>query len=817
MNYTIKDIAEIIGGKLINRRNEDCIIENISIDSRNLFIPQNTLFFAIKGERHDGHLFIEELINKGIQNFIVNADYKINNVFNSNFIVVNDSLSALQKLAAAHRKSFSYPVIGITGSNGKTIIKEWLSQLLSFKRIIKNPKSYNSQVGVPLSVWKMEKSAELAIFEAGISKCGEMEKLENIISPTIGIFTNIGTAHQENFKNIKEKISEKLKLFIDSDVLIYCKDYKEIHSQISKQKINTFSWSFSERADLQITDVSIISQTTEIKGVYKNKEYQITIPYSDKASIENAIHCLATLLYLKVEKSKFIDGFTYLQSIEMRLELKQGINNCTIINDSYNSDIGSLQIALDLLKQQKQHAKRTLILSDILQSGIEQKELYSKIANLVNNSTIERFIGIGKNISAFIDLFKVKKETFSDTTEFISKFKFESFNNEAVLLKGARVFEFEKISRILQQKNHETVLEINLNAITHNLNYFKSLLKPKVKLMAMVKAFSYGSGISEIANLLQYQRVDYLAVAFADEGVELRNAGITTPIMVLNPEIESLSQLAKYNLEPEIFSFRMLNHLKNYLSGSNLDEFPIHLKIDTGMHRLGFVLEDIKKLIQEIDTCKKVKIKSIFTHLVASDNPQKDDFTNQQLKFFEQACKQIMSHFNYPIIRHALNSSGIERFSNAQFEMVRLGIGLYGISSVHQQNLMNISSLKTSISQIKHVPKGESIGYRGTNIVDRNSVIATIPIGYADGLNRKLSNGVGKVLINNKLEPIVGDVCMDMCMIDVSDIQNVNEGDEVVIFNDKYTISDMAKSLGTIPYEILTGISRRVKRVYVQE
>ncbi|HBF88316.1 MAG TPA: bifunctional UDP-N-acetylmuramoyl-tripeptide:D-alanyl-D-alanine ligase/alanine racemase [Bacteroidales bacterium] len=819
MDYTIKHIAQIINGKLVGDGDKNCKINQLIIDSRNIISPRDSLFFAIVGERNNGHIFVDELYKHGLRNFVVASNFQIKceYLIDANFTLVENTLNALQKLSTAHRKEFSYPVIGITGSNGKTIVKEWLSQLLSFKRIVKNPKSYNSQVGVPLSVWRMEKSAEIGIFEAGISKVGEMSRLEKIIAPTIGIFTNIGTAHQENFESLEQKIIEKLNLFSTSEILIYCKDFKEIENQIKRKNIRGFSWSFIEKADLQITRVNSIKQTTQIIGEFKNKEYKIEIPFTDKASIENAIHCLATLLYLGIEPKIFVDGFKHLQSIEMRLELKQGINNCTIINDSYNSDIGSLQIALELLKQQKQNGSQTLIISDILQSGIEAKILYKKIADIVNNSSVNRLIGIGTEISKNITFFNVETETHLSTADFISNFDSKKFNNEAVLIKGARVFEFEKISRILQQQNHETVLEINLNAITHNLNYFKSLLKPSVKLMAMVKAFSYGSGTGEIANLLQFQRVDYLAVAFADEGIELRNAGITTPIMVMNSELESFNQLEKYQLEPEIFSFRMLNHLLNYLQHSDIEDFPIHIKIDTGMKRLGFLVDEISDLITEIKKCKKIQIKSVFTHLVASDNPQMDEFTTNQLNVFKKVCKQFSTNFTYPIIRHALNSSGIERFEDAQFDMVRLGIGLYGISSTHQDNLMNISSLKTTISQLKKVKKGESIGYRGTNVVNADSIIATIPIGYADGLNRKLSNGVGSVLIQNKLLPIVGDICMDMCMIDVSGLKNINEGDEVIIFNEKHTISTIAKSLGTIPYEILTGISRRVKRVYIQE
>ena len=818
MEYSINKIASIIDANILGNGDKNCSVKHLFIDSRNIFSPQNSVFFAIVGARNNGHLFIEDLHKKGFRNFVVNHDFQINEQLeNANYLIVKNTLSALQKLSSEHRKNFKFPIIGITGSNGKTIVKEWLSQILSAKRIVKNPKSYNSQVGVPLSVWALHENAEIGIFEAGISQTGEMENLEKIISPQIGIFTNIGQAHQENFKTLEEKITEKLKLFTHSEVLIYCKDFTEIDNLVEKTQLKTFTWSQKEKANLEIKNISINNRNTDVSCVFENQKIEISIPFTDKASIENAINCLATLLYLKVKPEEFSENFKHLQAIEMRLEIKLGINNCTIINDTYNSDIGSLSIAIDLLKQQNQNTKKTIIISDILQSGIGQDELYFKIADIINHSAIDKLFLIGKSISQHSNLFKIDCEKFENTDEFLSKYNSKSFSNEAILLKGARIFEFEKISKLLQQKNHETVLEINLNAITHNLNYFKSQLSPNVKLMTMVKAFSYGSGISEIANLLQYQRVDYLAVAFADEGIELRNAGITLPIMVMNTEIHSFSELVKYNLEPEIFSFRILKNLTDFLKQSNISDFPIHLKIDTGMKRLGFLPNEMKQVIDEIKLCDKIKIKSIFTHLIATDDVTKDDFTKLQLKLFNQASTEICNSFDYKIIRHALNSSGIERFKDAQFEMVRLGIGLYGISAVHQQNLKNISSLKTTISQIKVAKKGETIGYGGNNAMETETTIATIPIGYADGLNRKLGNRNGNVLINNTLVPIVGNICMDMCMIDISTLNNVHEGDEVIIFNEKLSISDIAKTLGTIPYEILTGISGRVKRVYIQE
>ncbi len=826
-DYLLNDIAKIVKGELSGNTEIVGNIIHLLIDSRKISSVENCLFFALVSKKNDGHKFINELYKKGIRGFVVSRlPEEISDHPEAGFILVKDTQRVLQQLGTFHRKRFDIPVIGITGSNGKTIVKEWLYQLMyEDKKIVKNPKSYNSQIGVPLSVWQMNSDHELAIFEAGISEPEEMDKLQNIILPTIGIFTNIGQAHDENFVHRDQKIAEKLKLFTKVETLIYCSDYLEIKERILKSEIirniPQFTWSRKNSGSLIIKSTNKGNKRTVILALYKENEISIEIPFIDDASIENAIHCWATLLFFNYDNSIIAERMKHLQPVAMRLEMKEGINGCSIINDSYSSDINSLSIAIDFLNQQKQHIKKTVILSDILQSGREDDDLYSEIAELLLKKGITKVIGIGNTIGKQKEKFKIDKEFYPTTDSFLSDFIISDFNNETILLKGARIFKFEKISKILQQKAHETVLEINLNAIVHNLNYYKLRLKPETKIMAMVKAFSYGSGSFEIASTLQFHKADYLAVAYSDEGVELRKAGITLPIMVMNPDEQSFDALLKYNLEPEIYSLRILNvleeHLLNHIKKDKSQVVNIHLKIDTGMHRLGFERHDIDFLLDKIKNNNHICVKTIFTHLAGADEPELDYFTHQQIYTFKEISDIIISKIEYPIMRHILNSAGIIRFPEAQFDMVRLGIGMYGIASGSEQNeLQNVSTLRTIISQIKHIPANDSVGYGRKWYADKNKTIAIIPIGYADGLNRKLSNGKGKVMINDKLVPIIGNVCMDMCMLDITDIE-AQENDEVIIFGDDYPVTNIANELETIPYEILTGISQRVKRIYFQE
>lgn len=820
--YTIQKISEIIDAEA-DLKNPGEIIEHILTDSRKVIHAEKSLFFALIGQRHNGHKFIKELFDKGVRNFVL-SDKSVSVPENCNVLYVNNTLNALQELATFHRSQFNLPVIAITGSNGKTVVKEWLYQLLKEdKNIVRSPKSYNSQIGVPLSVWQISNEHELGIFEAGISIPGEMEKLEKIIQPNIAIITNIGEAHAENFSSIEHKITEKIRLFHSTDTIIYCKDYTQIDKAIQNfyANKNSFVWSKKSKANLQIAKIEKRSNECYIQGIYNNHFTEIIIPFSDEASIENAINCWACLLVLGVNEEVISERMKHLNPIEMRLELKEGINNCSIVNDSYNSDIVSLNIALDFIGQQKQHDKRTVILSDILQSGKNEEALYKEVALMLEQRNITRLIGIGEAISRQKKLFKQECWFYKNTEEFIRHFNHALFQNEIILLKGARAFGFEQIVKHLQQKAHETVMEINLNAIINNYNYYKSKLKPETKLMVMVKAFSYGSGSFEIANILQFHHADYLAVAYADEGIELRKAGITLPIMVMNPELHSYDSMIKYQLEPEIFSFRVLHLFAEALQrNSNIlkSPFPIHIKLDTGMHRLGFIEEDLNELIIRLKNNKQIKIQSVFSHLAGSDESALDDFTRHQINLFQKMSAEIQAHFNYPILRHILNSAGISRFPEAQFEMVRLGIGLHGIGAneYDQSFLQHVSRLKTTVSQLKQVKKGDTVGYGRKGIADKDITIATVPIGYADGYNRKLSNGNGYMLINGEKAPIIGNVCMDMCMLNVTGI-NCKEGDEVIVFGEELPVTIIAEQLNTIPYEILTSISRRVKRIYYQE
>ena len=825
--YTLENIAGAVKGKLLNQAASTLRIRDILIDSRQLIAAEQCLFFALISERNNGHRYISQLYEKGIRAFVISqlpAD--INTMPDAAFILVENTLAALQALAAFHRRQFDMPVIGITGSNGKTIIKEWLFQLLSPDfNIIRSPKSYNSQVGVPLSVWQMDQQHQLAVFEAGISEPEEMEKLQAIIKPTIGLFTNIGQAHSENFIQTSQKVGEKLKLFTKVDTLVYCTDHADIQSIIIKSEllrtIKSFSWSRKNEADLQIVSVEKNLNKTNINGLYKGKEALVSIPFVDEAAIENAIHCWAVMLLFGLPQDEITKRMALLVPIAMRLELKAGINNCTIINDSYNSDVNSLSIALDFLNQQQQHKQKTLILSDILQSGRNEVDLYTYIAQLLEAKGIDNLIGIGPAISRQADRFQMNKVFFDTTEEFLSHYPFASLNNQTILLKGARIFEFEQISKLLQEKAHETVLEINLNNLVSNLNYYRTKTKPGTKLMAMVKAFGYGSGSFEVANILQFHHADYLAVAYADEGVELRKAGIILPIMVMSPEENSFDAMIRHQLEPEIFSFRILDLLEETIRRLALPPnkpVKVHLKIDTGMHRLGFCPHEVDALIERIRSNPMLRIQSVFSHLAASDKAEHDAFTHQQISILEGCGKKITDAFPYTIMRHILNTGGISRFAEAQFEMVRLGIGLYGVPSTAEEieALQTVISLKSTISQIKQLKANESVGYNRSSYTTRESRIGVVPIGYADGLSRLLGNGNGKLWVNGQAAPIIGDVCMDMCMIDLTDI-SANEGDPVVVFDSKHSIKLVAKDAQTIPYEILTRISRRVKRVYFQE
>ena len=826
MNYEIEKIASIIEGEILNINN-DIYINDLLFDSRLLISPEDTLFFALRGQRNDGNKYIEELYAKGVRAFVVDNNTSSKEMVpydKATFIVVEDTLKALQKIAAHHRKKFNIPIIGITGSNGKTIIKEWLYQILSPElSVIRSPKSYNSQIGVPLSVWQLDETHQLGIFEAGISRPKEMQKLEEIIQPKIGIFANIGEAHGKNFKNIKEKIEEKLKLFNNVDTLIYCLDHKEIKESVDKLNINTFTWSRKNKeADVQVYSIEKSEDETIISAVFQDSVIKkITIPFTDDASIENAIHCWLTALNLNTSEEIIEKKMRHLSPIAMRMELKSGINNCDIINDSYNSDFNALTIALDFMNQQQHNKKRVVILSDILQSELREEELYKKIAQLLENKGVEYIIGIGEAITRQSEKFNIEKIFYRDVKDFLTNHQIENFHNQMILIKGAREFGFEKISKLLQEKAHETILEINLNNLVKNMNYYRSKLKKNTKLMVMVKAFAYGSGNFEVSNVLEFHRADYLTVAYADEGIELRRRGINLPIMVMTPEINTFESIIKNNLEPDIYSFRSLSLLEDAIENLNIplkSPIGIHIKLDTGMHRLGFLEDEIDDLLKRLKSNDKIIVKSVFSHLAGADSQEFNDFTQKQIEVFDKTSSKIIEALPYKIIRHILNSAGISRFTDYQYDMVRLGIGVYGIAPCEEDKgkLKNVISLKTTIVQIKEYEVGETIGYSRKGVIERKSRIGVVPIGYADGLKRQLGNGNACFYVNGKAAPIIGNICMDMCMIDLTGIE-CKEDDIAILFNEDYPVERLAEACNTIPYEILTSISQRVKRIYYQE
>ena len=794
MIYTIQNIASLIKGEavIIN----DVQIEHLLFDSRKIYTPQSSLFFAIVGARRNGHQFIDEVYKKGVRSFVVSHEVDVKKFPEANFIKVDDSLQALQTLGIEHRKNFNIPVIGITGSNGKTIVKEWLYQLLHPDyNIVRSPKSFNSQIGVPLSVWQMNAQHTLGIFEAGISKPGEMDKLEKIIQPTIGVLTNIGEAHSEGFNSLAQKEKEKRLLFRNAAI----PDSVVINS-INKEQTST-----------------------AISAIYKSFGYTIIIPFNDDASIQNAITCWQVMLHLGYDNKVIAERMKSLTPVNMRLELKKGINNCSIINDSYSADISSLEIALNFLDQQSAGENKTVILSDFLQSSMSDKLLYAQIFKSLKNHGIKRLIGIGENITAFFQSEKksehMQVDLFPTTNEYLTQFLSSHFKDEVILIKGARIFAFEQIVQLLEQKAHQTAMEINLNAIVHNLKEYQQCLKPETRIMAMVKAFAYGSGGAEIAGILQYHKVDYLGVAYADEGVELRKAGILLPIMVMNPEEYAFETIIEHNLQPELYSFELLDSFDRFLQQEGIRHYPVHLELETGMNRLGFSIDEISKLAERLIETNSLKVQTVFTHFAASEEELQDEFTQQQFSIFNQAIKKLKEKIGYEFLSHIANSAAVVRHPEMQMDMVRLGIGLYGVDSAgsNQLNLQTVTTLKSTIAQIKRLKKGESVSYNRKAIVERESMIATIRIGYADGYPRRLGNGVGKVWVNGKLAPIIGTICMDMFMIDITDIENIKEGDDVIIFGTQLPVQQVAKWANTIPYEIMTGISQRVKRVYFEE
>lgn len=804
-------------------------------DSRQISFPEQSIFFAIKGERHDGHLFITELYQKGVKEFVVETTSLTDSLRaeiatwnDARIWVVLSSIKAMQKMVINHRNKFTIPVIGIVGSNGKTIVKEWLSQLLApGQRVVASPKSYNSQIGVPLSVWNIKKENTIAVFEAGISRAHEMEYLQPVIQPTIGIFTNIGSAHDNGFRSRKQKITEKLRLFTKVKKLIYRKDYTDIDEEISlilrpvNPFLKTICWgSAASQAPIQIA-CTFKRNTTLINVQGELGTHRFETNFRDEASLENLTHCIVFLLDFGLPALDIQQRIESLRPVSMRLELKEGINHCYIIDDAYNNDLQGLSMALNFLDQQEQRKQKTVILSDVLQTGQQPVELYGIIARLLKEKSIDRLIGIGPEINNQADSFNLPKQEFYLSTDaFLTDFPYASLHDSLILIKGARPFSFEKIVHRLQQKVHGTVLEINLDALTHNLNFYKSKVGAETKIMAMVKAFAYGSGSSEVASLLQYNRVNYLGVAYTDEGVALRQSGITIPVMVMNATPATFDLLLQYKLEPELYSRRILTEWITYITQRNEPtEVPsVHLKLDTGMHRLGFVESDYEWLVQQLKENPGVRIASIFSHLVGADEGEHNSFSKQQYQRFIEGSSAIEKAIGYQVIKHILNSAGIIRFPEYKMDMVRLGIGLYGVEATSQEQsaLQSVGTLKTIVSQVKYLSAGETVGYSRRGQIMHDSAIATLAIGYADGYDRGLGNGIGKIFVNGQLCPTIGNICMDMTMIDVTGT-TVDEGDEVIVFGKEMPITELAKSIGTIPYEVLTGIGERVKRVFYKE
>ena len=818
MKYSIEKVTTLIGARRYG--NSEGQIRWLLTDSRSLCFPEETLFFALKTQRNDGHRYISDLYRRGVRHFVVEqVPEHVETLYpDANFLRVPSPLAALQRLAERHRDEFDIPIVGITGSNGKTMVKEWLFQLLlPSQKIVRSPRSYNSQIGVPLSVWLLNEQTEVGIFEAGISQPGEMFALRDIIQPTIGVLTSLGTAHQENFRSMEEKCMEKLELMHDTQAMVYCSDNDIVSRCIRRMqyKGEKIAWSqCDENVAFFVKEIVNKAPNTRITYICQGEENTYTIPFIDEASIENSITCAAVALHLGLTPGQLAERMPKLEPVAMRLEVKQGQHGCILINDSYNSDINSLDIALDFM-QRRQASKKTLILSDMFQTGTSPEALYTQVSDLCVKRGIDKFIGIGPELTAQADRIRIAdKQFFADVNHFLVSDDFNDLHDELILLKGARPFGFDRITEQLEQKVHETILEVNLNAVVENLNYYRSFLKPETKMVCMIKADAYGAGAVEIAKTLQDQRVDYLAVAVADEGVTLRKAGITANIMIMNPEMTAFKTMFDYDLEPEVYSFRLLDALIKAARKEGITGWPVHIKLDTGMHRLGFdPVDDMFKLIDRLKHQNAIIPRSVFSHFVGSDSDDFDAFSAQQFELFEQGSQALQAAFTHKILRHMDNSAGIEHFPERQMDMCRLGLGLYGVDPRDNRMLSCVSTLKTTILQLRHVPAGETVGYSRKGKIERDSVIAAIPIGYADGLNRHLGNRHGYCLVDGQKAEYVGNICMDVAMIDVTDIP-CQEGDQVEIFGEHLPVSVLSDVIDTIPYEVLTAVSNRVKRVY---
>jgi alanine racemase len=823
--YTIESIAAIVNGTFL-QKGISATIEHLLYDSRTVSFPAASLFFALHTQRQDGHHYIADAYQKGVRCFVVDREISLKELPDGTILRVSNTLQALQQLTVYHRQQFTIPVIGITGSNGKTVVKEWLYQLLQqdFK-IARSPKSYNSQIGVPLSVWQLNKEHTLAIFEAGISHPGEMQTLATIIQPTIGVLTNIGEAHSENFKSLEQKAAEKAALFHSADTVIFPTDdmvaTKVLLQQGTLSNVDFFGWGQALPARLHITGIDVANGITTVKALYNQEAIALLIPFIDAAYVQDALTCSSVLLHLGYDAHTINQRLQGLHAVDMRLQLKHGVNNSVIINDSYSADLTSLHIALHFMAQQHAPLKRTVILSDFMESGQEEPRLYQTIAAALVEHQVTKVIAIGKNISRYIEAYlpvAIELQSFLSTEEFMAQIKTSTFQQETILVKGARRFQFERVVQLLEVKVHQTRLEINLNAIAHNLKQYQQLLQPNTKVMVMVKAFAYGSGSAEIASVLQFNKVDYLGVAYADEGIALRKGGISLPIMVMNADQASFYSITEYNLQPVLYSTDILKQFEQHIQKAGLQNYPVHLEVETGMNRLGFAVNEVEELGNHLKGSSLLAIESMFSHLAASEDPAQDDFTQEQAALFQQAAGLLQKVIPYTFIKHIANSAAIVRHPTLQWDMVRLGIGIYGVEiATERLDLIPVATLRTTIAQLKHLKPGESVSYNRRGVVTEPSLIATVRIGYADGYERRLGNGAGKMWVNGHLVPVIGTVCMDMTMINVTDVPNIKVGDEVVVFGAELPIQQLAHWAGTIPYEVMTGVSQRVKRVYFQE
>ena len=828
--YTATEVCRLVSGRMHGRSQGLSSIVQILFDSRKLTMPEGALFFALKGPRRDGHERIPELYSRGVRHFVVGRNPPVADCPDACFILVDHTLEALQALAGAHRTRFGMPVVGITGSNGKTVVKEWLFHLLSpSMRVVRSPKSFNSQIGVPLSLWQIGPTDELALIEAGISLPGEMDRLERIIRPTFGVFTNLGDAHDEGFADRRQKLDEKMRLFRRCPRLVYCRDHEAVHEAALRRfedpadagSASDLTWGRHASSDLRVLEVERTDKGSVVRFRHKGSDLSAHVPFIDAASLENAMHALAAALHLGCDAVQAVARIRTLPPVAMRLELKEALNRCVMINDSYSADLHSLGLALDFLEQQRRYERRTVILSDIPQSGLESDVLYRSVAESLKSRGVDRLIGIGTEMTAHADLLReaVPDAEFHAATDlFIERFRPSMFREEGILLKGARAFGFERIAQLLEQKAHRTVMEIDLDAVLDNLRIYQSLIRPETATMAMVKAFSYGAGAFEVARLLQFHGVDWLAVAYADEGADLRRAGIRLPIMVMNAEDHAFRMLTEFDLQPVVFSFEMARAFDRHLVSEGIRDFPVHLELDTGMRRLGFAPEEVGELGRLIVGMGTMRVQTVFSHPVASEDPSEDGFTRQQALVFLSCCRDLSEVLGYRFLRHLANTAAVRRHPDLQFDMVRVGIGLYGVdpSGGHGFSLREACTLRTTVAQVHDVPAGETVGYNRKWRVDRDSRIATIRIGYADGYPRGLGNGVGRVVIRGRECPVAGNVCMDMTMVDVTAAGEVRPGDEVLVFGPGLPVADLARMAGTIPYEILTGVSQRVPRVYFQ-